>query len=124
MSTGYIPDGYTRKAFIRGVPRLYDDLHIEHRPARRVTRAEHFRNLDKLTADPIKSERAACDFVATRLIGWDLRSAAGEAVPLSADSLFNIEPALFERIYLIVLGSAAGDEDSEATKSEEAQEKN
>lgn len=128
MSTGYIPDGYTRPGYIQAVPRLYDSLRFEYRPSRRITRAKHFRDLDKVKNDDDKSERVACDFIASRLVSWDAKNEEGESIPLSSATLGDLEPVLFERLYTIILGNAIPDEDPEsptpADKGEENNEKN
>jgi hypothetical protein len=113
LATGFIPDGFTRRGYIKEEPRLYGALRFEYRPTRRLTREEHWRALEKVQSDPAKGERLACEFVVSRLAGWELKDATGSAVPLTADAMAHVEPILFERLYMIMLGKAVPDEDPE-----------
>lgn len=107
MSTGYIPDGYTRKGFIRGVSRLFPDVKFIYRPILLAERAEL--NAKLALADAKQVEKLAADAVAKHVVSWDMQH-EDNTLPIDAATILRLEPSLFDRLYSIIHGRQAGDE--------------
>lgn len=118
MLSNFLDDGYTEKSFIRGVPGLFGDLRFEFRPMRLDQRAPVLSKWNKLEAD--KQTAAMAQFVARQLVSWQLKTAKGHDVPVSAENLMRLRPALQERLVNIVLGIEPADLDGDATLADQS----
>lgn len=124
--SGYIPDGYTRRGFLRGIPRLYEDLRFTYRPILLAERSEL--NSKLALADPKQIEKLAAEAAARHLVSWDLAH-DGSVLSITAATLLRLQPSLFDRLYSVLHGRAASDEDStgwadEPLPDEAVQQKN
>lgn len=117
----YIPDGYTESAYIRAVPRLYNELRFEFRPLLVDQRNIIADAAQK--APPDKADRILAAAVAKRLVSWSLVDSQGNGVPIGEANVLRLKPALFSRVYFIVAGTDASDDDptwTDAKKSAES----
>lgn len=105
-------DGYTRRAYLKALPPLHGPVRFDFRPAALVERYE-FVDKQQGQASKARAENAA-KFVAAKLVRWDLKDAAGEAVPRTAVALLDpakVDPNLFLRLLNVVLGVELWDDD-------------
>ena len=120
---GMIEDGYTRDdGFIAEAPesrsgeRLWDALEFTYRPA---TRLEGLRldsevriallEEDKDPECAVRAEKLACEFVAKRIVAWNLKNTRGLPVIANSDSCAKMQANLFGRIYKIIRGFETSD---------------
>ncbi|HUT13889.1 MAG TPA: hypothetical protein VMY42_25595 [Thermoguttaceae bacterium] len=121
----YVPgDGYTEPGFIQGIPGLHDvDLRFSYRPMLVEERARVLAAMEKMKPD--MAEIRAAEEIALRLATWDMTDARGEPVGINAHIVRRIKPAMFNRLWGIVLGTEPSDIDpqwGEDTKTEVAGE--
>ncbi|HEX4147206.1 MAG TPA: hypothetical protein VHY91_27160 [Pirellulales bacterium] len=105
----YFHDGYTQSALIAAVPRLHGALRFTYRPALIEERSQLYD-----AAGRLNSHRFDChvaQFLAEKIVDWDLVDARRQPVPLSAEALLRIQPELFIKLNRIILGTAASDVD-------------
>jgi hypothetical protein len=107
----YIPEGYVEKAFLRGVPGLYADFRIEYRPVLPQNRTVIVRAVGRLPDD--QQDPAAAKAVAKQLVSWDLAN-IGKPVSITVENVLRLRPALFQRLFNVVLGMEAPDIDPQA----------
>jgi hypothetical protein len=107
---GYIADGYTRKGYIAAVPRLYPALRFTFRPALTAERARINRQIVDSKTDDI-GEAIAARETARRVVNWDLTDCDDKPVPCDAEHLLRVQPSLNGRLYRVVMGFEAPDED-------------
>ena len=123
--TTYIPDGYQLEGYVAeqampegavGFVPAWVALEFTYRPAARLEVIQHDADvkfaLKKEDEDPkcaVKAELLACEFVAKRVVSWDLKAAGVHDVPVSTDSVSRIHGALFGRMYRIIRGSESSD---------------
>lgn len=102
---GFIPDGYTRKVYIKGVPGLYPDLNATIRPMLRWEclamwdRESMFKGEGKAKERDLVAAAAIVDHV----VEWDFPH------PKTAQTFARMVPALAARLAQIVLGSEPDD---------------
>ena len=113
----YIPDGYDELGYIRPVPRIHLGLRFRFRPLLVEERSRLVEAAGKMRGDAYDRKCAA--ELAGKLLEWDLRDGADEAVPLTPANLLRLKPQLFQRLFAIVLGSEAGDLDSHGDEHQE-----
>lgn len=107
---GYIHDGYTVPGYIAASPRLHPALRFTFRPVLSQNRAVIFRRIANAN-DPRREESLAAQAIAAQLLDWDLRDHKGEAVAIEASQILRLQPRLMNRLFRIVMGDEAGDED-------------
>jgi hypothetical protein len=140
--TTFIPpgDGYTLEGYIAEAPkepsgeRLHESLTFKYRPATRIDCARLNAEMEIIRAenksDPecaVRAEQAGCEFVAKRVIVWDLKSAGTHAVPVSAAACERMHPFLYGSLFNIIRGIQASDKKPEAKeppKTDEDMQKN
>ena len=109
---GYIADGYTLTAYLAEVPRLYPALRFTYRAVLAQNRAVIFREMDKAAeTDPRKAESISAAAMVAQLVSWDLVDQKGEAVPISASNILRLQPTLGVRLFRVLMGREAPDED-------------
>ena len=54
---------------------------------------------------------ASADFLATKLVRWDVRDARGAEVEIAAAALLRLAPEAFHKLFRVVLGYAPSDVD-------------
>lgn len=109
--SGYIPDGYTFKGFIKGVPRLFPDVRLSYRQTLTNARAAIRHAMDLAESDPVKVETIGAQTIATHVTAWDLKKPDGTIVPLTVAEILRLQPMLERTIFRIVMGDVAPDED-------------
>ncbi|MEQ8788877.1 MAG: hypothetical protein RIC55_21375 [Pirellulaceae bacterium] len=107
---GYIHDGYTMHGYITAVPRLHPALRFTFRPVLSQNRAVIFRQI-ATADDPRREESLAAQAVKAQVIAWNLVNHHGGSVPLEVSHILRMQPQLFNRLFRIVMGDEAGDED-------------
>lgn len=121
--TAYIVDGYTREdGYIAAAPaetsgeRLWDELEFSYRPATRQEVIKHDaevrialrnENVDPMCA--VRAERLSAEFVAKKIVSWNLKDPAGAAVAISTDSCMGLQVFLFQSLYGIIRGTRVSD---------------
>lgn len=114
----YIPDGYTEKGYIEGVPRLYEALRFKFRPMRIEDGSEFLDLLSKMSAKPREGEVFTAKMLAKRVLEWDLKD-KGQTLPLDVKTLLGVQRRLFYRLMAIVLGTDASDMDPAWSEQEQ-----
>lgn len=111
MANHFWRDGGTRKVYIQGEDRLYDELRLTVRTttnsAIEASDAE-IRGMHGATEDAIARKLAA--FVASQILGWDAADDGSEA-PVTPENLRMLQPRLYKRVCNIVYGMDGGDPD-------------
>lgn len=111
-------DGYSREdGFIKEEPRLYNALRFKWRPVTVQQRSVVYRLMDDAVAanDPNKAESISADAMVRALISWDLKDQNGKDVPISVANVLRLQPNLGVRLFRILMGREAPDEDSIVT---------
>ena len=116
---GLIEDGYTESGYIAAVPQLHPALRFRFRPLLTEERTAFLKSI--ANTDRSQQDKKATALVKDRLQEWDLCGRDGAVVPLTADVIKRLKPRLFERLFGIVLGSDAPDEDPEANQEDRDQ---
>lgn len=117
--TGYIHDGYTIDGYVSAAPRLYPDLHFTYRPVLTQNRAVIYKEMQR-TDDPRKSETVAAQAIKAQISSWNLVKQDGSAVPLEVDDILRVQPYLMNRLFRIIMGDEAPDEDPCLTDTDHA----
>ena len=108
----YTPDdGYTEKGYIKEEEGLHRALRFEYRPFLVTVRSRLVQQLDKLSQE--KQDVRVAEELQKRLQSWSLADAEGAEVPLSLNVIQRLKPALFYKLYSIVLGTMPSDIDPE-----------
>lgn len=102
--TGFINDGYTRPAFVAKVDGIFDELKITYRPCTTEERAAHG---DDIANQPL----TAANKRASALLAKHIKSWSIHGVKADAAAMLKLNLNLFNRLYQIVLGNDAGDEE-------------
>lgn len=110
LTLGYIHDGYTLPGYIAAAPRLHPSLQFTFRPILSQNRAVIFRQIASAN-DPRREESLAAQAVKAQLVEWDLKDHKGEIVPIDVPAILRVQPRLMNRLFRIVMGDEAGDED-------------
>lgn len=111
MSNHFVDDGCTERVYIKGVPGLYDDVRLFHRP---MTIDERDSLLDRVDARRRAGQavtRVVCEEMAVRFRDCSLGD-------MTAERYARLKPALWERLYLLLLGRDGGDPDPAADPDE------
>lgn len=131
MANHFWRDGGTRKVFIQGVDRLYDDLRLTIRTTTNTEieasdqelQAMHGANEDAL-------RRKQSEFICAQIKAWDAAD-NGAVAPVTPENLRCLQPVLYKRVCAIAYGSDGGDPDprdeqggAEKTATHEEQEGN
>lgn len=111
VTLGYINDGQTRSGYVQAVPRLYPAVRFKFRPVLARDRAVIVGRVSR--GDDTEAEKVAAWLLATNIVEWDLRMGDGQTVPLETRHTKRLQPMLLQKLYLIVLGAVASDEDPE-----------
>lgn len=109
---GFIHDGYSLSGFICEVPRLHPALRFKYRAILAQNRAIIFREMDKvLETDPRRAETISAEAMRAQLIEWDLKDKDGKPVEITTSNMLRVQPALGVRLFRILMGREAPDED-------------
>lgn len=106
----HIDDGLTYRAYIRGIPRLYNEVRFAFRPVTPAQRTYVYRKVET-SNDPEAETVIAAQSIVKRVQEWDIKKANGEPVALSVEDVRRLQPRLLLRLFSIVMGSEGWDED-------------
>jgi hypothetical protein len=110
----YIDDGCTERGYVAAVPGLHEAVRFSYRPATTPEQNRLQIGCQKLDAEKALSLRFG--FLVQRLVEWDLVDRKSQPAPRTTATLErHVKPALFWRLYNIVAGFEASDQDPEAT---------
>ncbi len=113
----FVPDdGYTEKGFIKSIPGLHGDLRFEYRPFLVEERSKLLSGFDKLEQE--KQDVIVARTFSERITAWDLQGKDGEEIPICLHIARRLKPALFYRLWAIILGTDASDLDPEWSSEE------
>jgi len=102
---------YTEPGYIAAEQGLYDDpLRFTFSPLIPEERGEHLDKVDAVNGTG-KKQQVYAALIAERLKTWSLVDGHGDAVELRPANILRLKPALFSRLYAIVLGVQASDLD-------------
>ena len=106
----FIDDGYTQAGFIAAREGMHDDLRFTYRPMLPE-------EVDKVQA-VLEREDVAASHAAIRGVLLEKLKSWSDELPVTADSLRRLRPALWNRLYLIAAGRQPSDPDPKATPDE------
>ena len=106
-----IADGYTRPAFLAGIPFTTPDVRFSYRPILAATLAVIRREMAKASGTQLPQIQAKT--MEKYITDWDVKDADGEPVPLKAESLLNVSHEIFDGVSGIILGVKYTDIDPE-----------
>lgn len=110
-------DGYTEDGYIAEVPRLHPAVRFRYRPMTSGERAQAMREMEKAVKSPNAKmgEIVSARLMSERISEWDLKNAAGEIVPITAENMLKVKPHLSNKLYAITITAVVGsDEDPES----------
>jgi hypothetical protein len=116
---GFIPrDGYTRKAYIKGIPGITPDVRFEFRPVTVPEQSRLDAVAEAVRLDPsnetkaAKADKVRSEILAPKIQSWDLTDAEGKTPEITpANFLSGVHPRHHYRMCAIINGFDAGDED-------------
>lgn len=110
--SAYIPDGYTRAVYLREHPeKLYPACRITFRPILIQKQAGILRQINNANEDPDRQQSIAASWIGRQVVEWNLKKPDGSKIALEQDEILRIHPALFIRVWSVILGDRGGDED-------------
>ena len=106
---GFIGDGYEERAYLRGVPKLYDDVRFTFRPMLAEARADYVDRGSRLRAR--EQTRRSAEVIEHHVIDWDIRNGDNHLLPITTDVILRLHPNLFNRFLWVITGTEAWDDD-------------
>lgn len=104
-------DGYTDKGFVKAEAGLHGEFRFTYRPFLVEERGKLLRQVESMPQE--KQDAKGATELKERLVSWSLVNGKAAAVPISLDVIRRLKPALFYKLYSIVLGTMASDLDPE-----------
>lgn len=101
-TTGFIPDGYTRKGHIKADADWYPELNFEYRPMVQRERVRAQSRIREAKTDDL-GETEAHKIICERLVSWDLMY-DGQPVELSVANVERLEAHLSAKLLNVVVG--------------------
>ena len=113
MTLAFVPDdGYTEKGYIAPVSGLCPEIRFEFRPTKQLEREQYTEQMRKISpGNSSAANHVSCNFLAKKLVSWNLTDSDGNNVPISAEIVGKLKAFVFDRLFLIVLGNSASDSD-------------
>lgn len=105
--SAYIYDGYTRQAFLKSVPGLYPDIHFQYRPCT-AAQAEVVLGKTRRESDDNSNATFMAQVISKHILDWDIEGNNGK-LPIKPETIRCLQSQVFQRMFSIVLGLAAGD---------------
>jgi len=112
----YIHDGYTVNGYIEADERIHAEVRFTYRPVLAQDRSVIMRQI-QMANDPRKEEAIAAAAIAGYVKSWDIRKPKEPgsdelvSVPIKASEVLRLNVRLTNRLYRIVMGDSAPDED-------------
>ncbi|MBS0207147.1 MAG: hypothetical protein JSS49_30090 [Planctomycetes bacterium] len=97
-----ISDGYTRQAFIQGIPFTTPDVHFSYRPILAAQLAMIRREMSKASGSGLAVIQAKT--IEKYVSEWDIKDANGVSLPITSAAAMNIAPEIFDAVSGIMLG--------------------
>lgn len=121
----FIPDGYTRKGFIKAIPGLHGEVRFSYRPMLPGQRDSTRNAINRERGEKASTLQAAA--IAGHLTSWDCvypedgpdENLRGKIVPISVENVRHLIPSLFDRLFVIIGGMDASDPEPEAAPAEQ-----
>ena len=101
MTCAFIDDDYTEKHLIRGEEGLYPSVWITFRPLTKAEVSQWSQEIEGKKASDVSKITAR--WVNEHIIDWDLERKT------NSEDILKMKPALFDRIFSLLWGYAAGD---------------
>lgn len=110
MPAAFIDDGYTEMARIAAVEGVFPAVRFCFRP---VTAGEFGAYADRMQlANDIEARRITAEFLASKLVDWDIRRRDGTKVEITTDNLLRLKHMLYLKLFQIIVGETTSDEPS------------
>jgi len=109
----YIMDGYTQRAYIRGLFNVHGPCRFDFRPALLQDRAVIYGEIAR-TQDARKQEAIQAATIARYVSNWNLKKGDGSPIAIDTKDILRLRQKLVTRIFTIVCGEEGGDIDPEA----------
>jgi len=108
--SAFIDDGYTIDFFIRGEEGLYPPVRGKYRP---MISTEILRSNDAVrkATDAAAGEVVLAQWMAKRIIEWDIKNRDGEDVPISPETIIKMNPRLSKKLHELVYSVSAPEKD-------------
>jgi hypothetical protein len=103
-----IHDGYTESGVIRGIPRLHNDLAFKWRPMTNEQLGDYAEAAGKVSGRRWK--RLMATVLAGQLVEWSEKDDQGSQVDITPASVLRLKPRLFNRLFMVISGEDAPDE--------------
>ena len=118
-----IPVGSEFPRYLAEVPRTHDACHIS---VLLLSHPERYQAQEKIgaTKSSLQASRMIRDLISKRMKSWDLTGDDGEVLPITSEVMEIIHPRMTERLYNIIMGFEAGDEDPADAPTKEDSEAN
>lgn len=107
---GIINDGYTEKAYLSEVAGIHPEVRFKFRPMlieRFLDMEEAFQREKSLKV----KRQISATYLEEQLVEWDLRDDKDQVVSIKAPLLIRLKPLLYNKIFAIVVGDAATEQD-------------
>lgn len=99
----YIADGYTFAAGIKPLEHMHDGLEFKYRPVTPLEAARYTDEGSEGTGEEIRKVQAK--WIMDKVQSWNLVKPDGSRAQISTSTLLdNLHPALFQRIFEVVMG--------------------
>ena len=117
----YIHDGYTKTAYIAPENGNYPAVRFEYRAMLTQDRSVVANRIEK-TSDARKVDQITAATITSCISSWDIKKHDGEEVSLDTAEVLRIQPALFRKIFYILMSYSPTDVDPDLDPVEQADE--
>lgn len=115
-AVAWIPDGYTRSAYIQGQEGYHPPLRFSYRPCLVDDRAVISAEINKLDQrDQREAIKVGARAIHKYLLEWDLKDVNGKAIEPTVSNILRLEPNLYFKLRNVVLAMRPSDSDPEET---------
>ena len=97
-----IADGYTRDAFIQGIPFTTPDVHFSYRPILATQLAMIRREMSKASGSGLATIQAKT--IEKYVSEWDIKDRDGKPLPITVTAALTVAPEIFDAVSGIMLG--------------------
>ena len=104
----YIHDGCTLDGYIAEQPGLYPAVDFKYRPAIRQERTVFYERIRKAPSGAAGDKEVA-QAMKHQLVSWDIKDHNHKSLAITAPIILRLQPALFERIWEIIVGNQGSD---------------
>lgn len=115
----FIPDGYQEVGYIAERKGIYSACRFEYRP---MLHGERNRVMDAMRNGPKDGSKAVYAAIEKHLVKWDQRNDKDEPLAKTGINIARLRPEFTERLFNIITGYAASDDDPDAAPKVEPDE--